>query len=67
MAGKCPKCEKLISSVRCDPVTVNASGGNWHGVSYSCPLCFSILSVSVDPIAVKEDIVQDLLRALRKS
>jgi hypothetical protein len=66
MAAKCPKCEKPFSSVRCEHITVNAPGGKWNGVSYACPLCSSALSVGIDPIAIKTDIVKDILKALRK-
>jgi hypothetical protein len=46
-------------------VSVNATHGVWNGVSYDCPYCFSSLGVSIDPIAIKSDIIADLLKALR--
>jgi hypothetical protein len=64
--AKCPKCEKTFSNVRCEHVDVNASGGDWHGVAYSCPWCQSALGVEIDPIALKTDIVNQLMQALRK-
>jgi hypothetical protein len=67
MVGKCPKCEALVNNVTCNAVQVNAPGVVWNGVSYSCPWCQSILSVAIDPIAVKADIVNDLVASLRKS
>jgi hypothetical protein len=34
-------------------------------VSFCCPHCRAILSVSIDPIAIKTDIVKELLKKLR--
>ena len=51
--SKCPKCEKLVSSVTLNDVTI----GTWRGVSYSCPFCFSVLSIAIDPVALKSDTI----------
>lgn len=66
MASKCPKCEQMFSQVNLSDVTVNGGVKSWNGISYNCPYCFSSLGVSIDPIAIKSDIVADLLKALRK-
>jgi hypothetical protein len=63
--SKCPKCEQLFSQVSLKSVSVNAIGATWNGVSYDCPYCQTSLGVSIDPIAIKADIVADLLKALR--
>jgi hypothetical protein len=63
--SKCPKCEQLFSQVSLKSVNVNATGAVWNGVSYDCPYCQTSLGVSIDPIAIKADIVADLLKALR--
>lgn len=66
MAGKCPKCEQVVSQVRCEGLDVNVPfGASWNGISLQCPHCLSILSVAIDPIAIKTDIVNDLLNKLR--
>lgn len=67
MAGQCPKCEKQVTRVKCEGITVDVSGGGWKGISYSCPWCHAILSVAIDPIAIKADIVKDLLKALKSA
>jgi hypothetical protein len=67
MAGKCPKCEKMIATVRGDHVTVNSPTGAWHGVSYACPYCHSILSVEIDPVALKTDIVKEVVKKLKQA
>jgi hypothetical protein len=67
-AGKCPKCEKTISSVNVEHVDIKQgfSGPQWHGASYTCPYCHAVLSVEIDPIALKTDIVQELFERLRQ-
>ena len=63
--GKCPKCDKLLTSVKIEDMklTVNLTPA-WNGVSYICPMCRAILGVSIDPIALKADIVKDVLKGL---
>jgi hypothetical protein len=63
MAGLCPKCEAVLSEVRLDHVDVKGSKA-WHGVSYSCPYCLHILTVGIDPVALKTDTVKAILQAL---
>lgn len=53
--GKCPKCDKLIGFVNITQIDVNSGRNKWNGISYNCPFCFSILSVGIDPIAIKTD------------
>lgn len=57
MMGKCPKCGTLITEVRAEEVSV---GGRWHGVQYLCPGCLTVLSVAVDPVALKTDTVSEI-------
>ena len=65
--GKCPKCEKSLSSVTVQPVDVKLRfRGAYRGVYYLCPFCHSILSVGLDPIALKADTVAALKKALGK-
>jgi hypothetical protein len=39
---------------------------NYRGVSYLCPSCLSVLSVSIDPISVREEIISGVVDRLRK-
>lgn len=65
--GKCPKCESTLSNVKLQGMPVNEGfQERWHGVSYLCPHCDTILGVSIDPIAIKTDIVKEILRGLGK-
>jgi len=66
MTGKCPKCETSLKRVKAQYVDVETPKDTYKGVSYVCPLCGTILSVSVDPLAVKNGIVVAILKALGK-
>jgi transposase-like protein len=64
--GKCPKCEQKLTRVHVENVALEAGSSSWHGVSYCCPYCHAVLSVELDPVALKADIVKQLLDALRR-
>ena len=66
MSALCPSCEAPVSRVKLHAVTVQAVGATWNGVSYSCPSCLHVLSVGIDPIAIKSDLVEEIVAALRK-
>lgn len=66
ISGKCPKCDALINHVNLEYIDVNVANlSKWKGVSYRCPFCICILGVSIDPIAIKTDIVDEILKKLR--
>ena len=62
----CPKCEAVLGSVHAEPIGINAKSSSWHGVAYVCPSCDSILSVGVDPMALRNDLLDELLKRLGK-
>lgn len=63
MPGLCPHCNQLITWVSLEGMTASVAGGaQWRAVSYLCPLCRKIISVGIDPISVKTEI----LDAIRK-
>jgi hypothetical protein len=60
MAGKCPGCKKIVSSVSIDHVRMSAglaSQSPYHGVAYLCPFCDVILGVGVDPTRLQVRLV----------
>lgn len=65
--GKCPKCETIVQRVEVDAidVTVNLQSA-WKGVAFHCGHCHTVLGVGIDPIALKADIVSQVLAGLRK-
>jgi hypothetical protein len=64
----CPKCGKLIGTVNIKDITVNAgiNRNRWNGIAYMCPFCQAILSVAIDPIALKSDIVDEIIQKLKR-
>lgn len=65
---KCPKCNRLINSVEIKHISINENfNPKYNGVAYVCPNfdCDSIISVSIDPIAIKTDIIDWLFNRLR--
>jgi hypothetical protein len=65
MHGKCPKCEKqIITASYSTPDITRLGGQSWKGVSINCPHCQTVLSISIDPIAIKSDIVASVKKLL---
>jgi hypothetical protein len=66
--GKCPYCDKVLHSVTLERITIDKDfKPKWHGASLLCPSCRKILNVSLDPVALKNDIVDEVLTHLKKS
>lgn len=66
--GKCPKCEQYINNVNTESVDVSVNlTPKYLGVSYLCPLCNTVLSVGIDPLALKTDIVSGIAGILRQN
>ncbi len=64
--GKCPKCEKLVSNVKIEELRVDVGYlPAWKGVSYVCPWCNAIMSIQIDPVALKTDIVNEVVRRMK--
>jgi uncharacterized protein with PIN domain len=63
--SKCPKCEQTLTQLLVKDVALNAGLKSWNGVTYCCPDCYAVLGVELDPVALKTDIVKELLDALR--
>ena len=61
-SGKCPKCENNISSVKIEevPASIGIGGVEWKAISFCCKSCNTVLSVQIDPIAIKTDILNAL-------
>jgi uncharacterized protein with PIN domain len=66
--GKCPKCERVLTSVSVEPINIGESPQvKLKGGSFVCPYCHVILWVGLDPLAMKADIVGEILRRLGQS
>lgn len=66
--GKCPKCDKLISTVTVSNIHLDSwlETRRYDGVIYTCPYCAVILSAGTDPVALAHDAVDEIVRRLRK-
>lgn len=68
MAGKCPKCGNTISSATIASVNLSGAGmGSFKGITYSCPnfACQTVISIGIDPIALKTDTINGVVKALK--
>jgi hypothetical protein len=65
--GACPKCNTPINSVRIQRVEGREGilEQGWKCFAYLCPSCGCVLSVSVDPEGLKNEIVDAVLSAIR--
>ena len=67
--GKCPSCGNVPAfGINLQPVDIKAQGGGgWLGVAYVCPnlACQTILGVGIDPIALKTDTINGVVKKLR--
>jgi hypothetical protein len=57
--SKCSMCGNSFTEVKLSPVSARSeSGKGFKAISYDCPHCETSLSVQIDPIAIKTDIVK---------
>lgn len=67
MAGKCPKCDRLVTAVDVYDLDIRVRmQSKWKGVQYVCPFCQTVLSIQMDPIALKADTVGEVAAALKR-
>ena len=59
---KCPKCENLISVLKIEPTKSRHNSSTFKSVAYIFPLCNTIISASIDPFALIEEIKSALKR-----
>jgi hypothetical protein len=57
MRGKCPKCEKLVMHVNTDAIEVRSGGRTFAGVTFNCPYCSTVLSTSMDPLVLHNQVL----------
>jgi len=65
--GKCPKCEGWVSYAVGEGVEIRVPAGKtWKGISYLCPNCRTVISVQIDPIAIRADIINSVVDELKR-
>ena len=66
MIGNCPKCGTIVRTANVNSIEITSpEGRTFKGVSYLCQGCNCVLSVAIDPIALKTDIVSEVLKGVR--
>jgi hypothetical protein len=64
--GQCPHCQRKLSKARVETITIDGGEESYKGVTYCCPYCHCVLTVSMDQIALNADLVNRLVKALRR-
>jgi len=65
--GKCPKCETELDPVETEHIPARAAGEEFAALAHYCPYCDCALSVQLDPIALRDSLVEEILRKLAHS
>ncbi len=66
MAAICPECNAMVSHLNIQEMTSAALfGTEWRTIAFLCPTCQKILSIQIDPIAIKTDIINAIIDAVR--
>lgn len=68
MLKKCPHCNQNIITINIKSIPAyNEFGTVWNAIAYTCSniKCNSILSVWIDPVALKTDTVNEVIQRLK--
>ena len=64
--GKCPRCDASISRLAVERVDVTENyKAEWHGITLVCPSCSAVLGAAIDPIDLKNFVVEEVVHKLR--
>ncbi len=69
MNGACPYCKSIVMSVRFQEVEATGPIGAkkaWRTLTYACPSCNAVLGCQIDPIALKNDTVSEVVAEIIK-
>lgn len=66
--GKCPGCGQYVTFLQAHALTAKVGEHSWKALAYHCPnpMCQAVLGCQLDPIAIKTDILNELVALLRK-
>ena len=67
--GKCIQCKKMVGHLKIESIEARGGigGPRWGGINYLCPWCNTVLGAGIDPVALKADTVNEIIKALQKS
>lgn len=54
----CPHCGTKVLTFNIEKITGHAGTNTWNCISYNCSHCHVSLSVQIDPVALKTEIVE---------
>lgn len=61
LSGMCPHCKAPVSLVSIKDIQAQALlGATWKAVAYCCQACQAIISIQIDPIAIRTEIIESL-------
>lgn len=64
--GKCPKCEATIGRLAIERVDITEKHTpEWRGIILLCPNCSAVLGAAIDPIDLKNFVVDEVVHKLR--
>lgn len=64
MISKCPKCESTFTSLVINGLNGQVPGGKaYNCITLCCPHCRTVLSAQIDPVAIRNDILQAIDRS----
>jgi hypothetical protein len=65
-AGKCPKCGATVARLAIERVDITEKHTQeWRGITLLCPSCFTVLGAAIDPIDLKNFVVEEVVHKLR--
>jgi hypothetical protein len=65
-SGKCPKCESITYHVLVERLHMReGEKAEWPGVSFVCQICHTILGVSLDPVALRDDVARKVAETIK--
>ena len=64
--AKCPYCTEDVKIVVGEHVSISTSKDSLNGVSLSCGDCGKLLSVQIDPLRLKQDLISEILSILQQ-
>jgi len=66
MHGKCPSCGNIVMKLNGDAVDASFGTQSYKATTYNCPMCNVVLGCQIDPLAVRNDIVAQVVDELFK-
>jgi len=63
----CPHCNAPLSTVTIADLKGRTGSMSWNCIGYGCPSCNKVLSVAIDPVALKTDMVAEVAREVARA